>query len=153
MHQSAPRFRSTWCMANENWHLGELGELPVPQHLLGRVMQRIGAEQRLASLRKRFAAVAVVSLGVLVSVVPAWDSVQLALTQSGFSTYLGLAFSDPSVVATAWQDYSLSLLESFPMVEAAVFLGAAFTFLFALKLSVAYGARLLQPHAPLATSS
>jgi len=53
-------------------------------------------------------------------------------SQLGFYQYLSLAFSDSGVIATYWREYTLSLIDSLPIVSLAL----SFFLLFTLFVSI-----------------
>ncbi len=74
---------------------------------------------RIHSLEKRalvfhLAMLGVLSLVSLCGVVVSFFSLGRAFAQTGFSEYLYLVFSEPSIVTTYWKEILLSLLESLP---------------------------------------
>ena len=99
------------------------------QKLLG----SLGNEQAPEGLYRRFA----LAVGSLVaSVVAAVSAVLVllsSLTTSGFWKFVSLIFSDGGTVMTYWQQFSLSLLESFSMPELVVSLACVFAVLLSLR--------------------
>ena len=73
------------------------------------------------------------AMASLAALVPAFQYAAEELSQSGFSTYFLLLFSDSRIVLANWQSFGLSLMESLPMVEITIMLSAMFVFLFSLK--------------------
>ena len=92
-------------------------QVEAPNGLLTKVLNRITKERiRLTERRKfRFG----LALGGLVVVVSfwVWARFWVAISNSGFIEYAGLAVSDFKILAVSWQDFALSLLESLPVVN------------------------------------
>jgi len=109
----------------------------VSPDLFDKVMLRLEVEQRRQALRRRLFVLAAPFLAALALVVPVWNSFQFNLSHSGFTDYLSLGFYDFKLVAVQWQDFSLSLLETFPMVNSIELLTVVLALLFTLKLLVA----------------
>ena len=72
-------------------------------------------------------------LGSLVTIVPVFRSLQASVAESGFMDFFSLAFSDAGMVATYWQNFLLTLLESLPAIGIAAFLATIFTFFGSLR--------------------
>ncbi|HTK04069.1 MAG TPA: hypothetical protein VL500_00635 [Candidatus Eisenbacteria bacterium] len=101
---------------------------PAPEGLAGKIMDRIGHEQRRTALVRR---IAVFSVGLAASAaafVPAFLSVRTSLAESGFGQYLSLLFSDGGTVMSAWQDFGFALMESLPAAGIAACLAALLFF-------------------------
>jgi hypothetical protein len=112
--------------------LSGLGSGTVPEDLYQTVLFRLRVEQRRA-LRRRFA-VAIVSF--VASVTAAFSAIMVlatSLTASGFWKFVSLIFSDGGTVVTYWQQFSLSLLESFSVPEMVVLLACIFAVVLSLK--------------------
>jgi hypothetical protein len=104
-----------------------------PAGLFGRVMSRIGEERRLSAARRRFAVFSFVFLAAGAALVPAFRMLQTGLSESGFTEFFSLVFSDSGAVFAYWRSFVFALLESLPAMSAAAFLGALFVFLQSLK--------------------
>lgn len=105
-----------------------------PAGLLGRIMARIAEERHTASARRKAAWCGVALAGSVFALVPAFAALRSELGASGFGALASLLFSDPGVVATAFNDFALSLLESLPVSAAFVFTAALAVFFGSLKL-------------------
>ena len=119
-------------MNNYQKLLGGLGTGTAPEDLYKAVLFRLSVEQRRA-LRRRFA-LAVVSF--VASVIAAFSAILVlatSLSQSGFWKFVSLAFSDGGTVVTYWQQFSLSLLESFSVPEMVVSLVCVLAVMMSLK--------------------
>ena len=114
----------------------QLQNLDVPADLFDKVMLRLDFEQRLRVVRRHLIAATTSLVALVALVIPVWNSFQLNLSQSGFMDYLSLGFYDFKSVALQWQDFSFSLLESFPIVSAVELLTVVLALLLILKLVV-----------------
>lgn len=103
-----------------------------PPGLLELIMLRIGEERRRAA-RIRIMCLGAVSLIALFSLVPAWQGFYAELAQSGFTQFMSLLFSDAGVVASYWQEFVMSLAESFPMFGLFAVLASVFALLLPLR--------------------
>lgn len=104
-----------------------------PAGLFNKIMARIREEKLLLSIKKRlilFSAVILASVGILIPVVGAF---QAEFSQSGFSQFLSLMFSDLGAVTANWQDFGLALLESLPATSLIAFLATLLVLLWSLK--------------------
>lgn len=96
-----------------------------PAGLFNKVMGRIEREERLLSLKRRIFAFSVGLASCLSVSAYSFNLAQDTFGASGFKEYFSLIFSDTTLVFNYWQSFFMSLLESFPAMEAAFFLGAA----------------------------
>jgi hypothetical protein len=92
--------------------------------LADKVMGLIAAERRRRACCRRFTFASAVCMAMLIAFWPLANALLFELRSSGFSRFMGLIFSDTRLVLTNWQDYLLSLLESFPILHAAGLLSA-----------------------------
>ena len=65
-----------------------------PEDLSARILLRIRREQHLGVLKWRFAFFALTLVGTAVATIPAFQSVQSSLAESGSMQFLSLLFSD-----------------------------------------------------------
>ncbi|MFH1170360.1 MAG: hypothetical protein V1704_02275 [Candidatus Vogelbacteria bacterium] len=80
-------------------------------------------------VRRRFVLRGLLALGAFGSVIWSLFLVGLAITESGFYSYLSLFISDSGLALTYWRELTLTLVESIPLLTITVFLGlAAFFF-------------------------
>ena len=115
--------------------LNNLSGSKAPEDLYKTVLLRVVLEQKRA-IKRRFAmAVAslVVSVGAAVMAVLVLAN---SLTASGFWKFVSLAFSDGGTVVTYWQQFSLSLLESFSVPEMVVSLACILAVMISLKFLI-----------------
>ncbi|MGE5393041.1 MAG: hypothetical protein ACM3NH_04850 [Candidatus Saccharibacteria bacterium] len=114
----------------------ESPEIAVPDGLLHKIMDRIEIERRKALARRRLGIfVAFLSLIALLSY-PVWRTFQAEASYSGFFHYLSLAFSDFGLVTDYWQDYSLGLLETLPVVSTIGLLAIVFGIIALARMAV-----------------
>src|SRR3989344_3375068 len=107
--------------------------LEPPEHLSARILLRIRREQHLGVLKWRFAFFALTLVGTAVATIPAFQSVQSSLAESGSMQFLSLLFSDFGSVAVSWQGFGLAILESIPVMSVAIFLALVLGFFQSLK--------------------
>lgn len=99
------------------------------EELFLRIMNRIHKEQRLLVIKRRIAVFSVILVGCVIALLPAFNMVKIALAESGFMQFLSLLFSDFGVVASYWQSFALTLLESLPILSLTIFLAVILGFL------------------------
>lgn len=92
-------------------------------------MMRIQAERRRLRLRYVLAGALAGVLGITIFTILSRQTLWEELSHSGFFSYLSILFTDPDIVANAWQEVALSLLESLPVVTLIIIL-VSFLFLF-----------------------
>ncbi|MCX6743001.1 MAG: hypothetical protein NT116_02075 [Candidatus Parcubacteria bacterium] len=107
-----------------------------PNNLLGKIMQRIGEEKRLLTLKRRLFLFSAGLIGAITLFIPALKGVISGFSESGFIQYFSLLFSDAEIVLAYWQNYTLSLLETLPVVNLILLLATIFAILELLKLLV-----------------
>lgn len=110
----------------------------IPADLFEHIMQRIDIEATKRTLRRRLIAAVVFSAVVLGFFVNFSQKLGLEISQSGMGQYLSLARSDFYEVAANWQDFSIGVLESFPMVSLIEFLISIFVLLIAARFVLTY---------------
>jgi|GEM_PF-1796351 len=74
----------------------------------------------------------------LFAFIPVAKSFVNASSQSGFSTYLSLFSSDWSYALASWKDFSLSLIESLPIIETVLIVGLILVIANALRRGMSY---------------
>jgi len=74
----------------------------------------------------------------LLAFIPIANRLIIESRASGFTRFLKLAFSDTRLVLGNWQDYILSLLESFPIMPVVGLLSAAAIALLCAKIIIKY---------------
>ncbi len=113
----------------ELWTL--LGKVETPPSLRGSVLASLHAAQ-LRAERMRTAFFSTLTVGSFFSLFPALRYCTELITQSGFQSYASLVFSDTGSLATHWQPFLFSLLESLPLIGIAIALTTVIVFLWAL---------------------
>ena len=111
----------------------ELKDAPVSTELLGRVVSRVHEESRYRQFKRSFL---VYSLSGVVAVVVfiyslTWLSTSVA--SSGFGDILSLIGTDFGLVASFWQNYLMSLLETAPVASFTFLLSSASLILFVIR--------------------
>lgn len=104
-----------------------------PEGLFNKIMSRIRREQRLTIVKRRLVFLAVLLIGSMTALVPAWQTMRAGFIESGFINFVSLLFSDASAVLAYWQNFAWAVLESLPTMGMIMFLAAAFAFLESLK--------------------
>ncbi len=112
--------------------------------LFNKVMCRINDERARLKAIRRFVISSVVCVGALVSSVFVWNAFADELAISGFSQYASLAFLDLNAVLINWQDFGMSLLESFPVMNAVELLGVIAIIIASMKFILTYAERIAQ---------
>ena len=100
--------------------------------LFNRIMNRIHKERQFL-IRKRIVVFALLFMGSLIAVFPAFRALEKSITESGFMQFLSLIFTDFRMVVTYWQSFVLSLLESLPIINLTIFLIIILAFLESIK--------------------
>ncbi len=111
---------------------GKMDRREPPAGLLDSIILRIN-EESLRTARIRFVCFSILSLAALSALIPAWHELQLEVTQSGFLQFFSLLFSDAGIVATYWQDFTMTVAESLPIFGISAVLSALFAFLLSVK--------------------
>lgn len=117
--------------------MGSLGQ-DNRHDLFLKVMSSIKNERRRLAMCRRFVLASITCMAALLALYPVWNAFHAEFLSSGFSQFLSLLFWDTRSVLDNWQDYLLSLLESFPIVNAAVLLAVIWSFLVSLKFIFQY---------------
>lgn len=122
MHQNALLFRMV-CMK----------DIELPQNLRSNILLSIRLEEKKQAKQLLATSLftAIISFGAIVVSI---KYALLAFYHSSFYSYATLLLSDPDVVVQYWQEFSLALLESLPVVGIVICLVAVCVFLFSLKL-------------------
>lgn len=106
-----------------------------PEQLLKKILIKIRIiEIRNARIKLVFSSL--ITIVAAVSTIPAISYLTRAVYQSGTWEYFKLMFSDSQIIFTYWQEFGLSLLESFPFTELAIVLTAICIALTAVKFAV-----------------
>ncbi len=126
----------------------KIEEITPPADLFDRIMLRLADERRFRTARRKFIIALALSAIVFAIGIPLASSVAYDFIHSGFSTYASLLLSDFGTVMQSWQDFGLSLLESFPVMDTAFFVAIILTFLLAVRSVVVYGQSVFHYHSP-----
>ncbi len=94
--------------------LKKLTRVDPPQRLYGNILVRIETEQK-RKIKVQFTLMGIIALCSLGALVPALQYTVRELSQSGFLQYLSLLFSDSAAITLYWKEFTLSLVESFPI--------------------------------------
>lgn len=95
----------------------------LPARLLPKILFQIRRQEE-AAAKRRLVFFALFFMATLIFTAFAWNLARLQFSQSGITQILGLIFSDFSTVLANWKEFSLSLLESLPVLPAALALGS-----------------------------
>jgi len=101
--------------------------------LLSIIIKRLHKEERILAVR-RVVLFAIMFACSVIGLVPAFNMLMSDISSSGFYNFFSLIFSDFSVVATYWQNFTMILLETLPALSLALFLAVILTFLQSTKL-------------------
>lgn len=121
MHQKTNVSRTNNMTDNYDKLFRNLHKIELPQGIYETIISRVHLEMvnkaRLQSLL--WGSAVFVSL---VASIPAINYVHTELTNSGFYQYSSLIYSDGNLFLSNWKEFSLSLIESLPVVGMAMFL-------------------------------
>jgi len=112
----------------------QIQPLEPPVGLFERIVNRIQIEQKLITVKRR---IFLFSAGLFITILAFIPTIKMAwsgLTESGFLNFFSLIFSDAGIVASYWQNFALSLLETLPVTGLVLFLVVTLVFLEMLKL-------------------
>ena len=70
--------------------------------------------------------------------IPVIQNIISSMSASGFSAYFSLILSDSAYVASIWKEFSMSLIESFPIWSGAAIVAIALMFTYSLSKSLFY---------------
>ena len=134
MHQSASLFRISGVVRKDFEQLVSKIKTPkVPDGLFEGIMVAIQKERKLMILRKKIAMFSVGAFVSIIAFIPVLRLVSLKISESGFSQYFSLIFSDFKLVLSYWQSFSAALLESFPIINFTLLLAIVLMLLGSLK--------------------
>ena len=113
-----------------------------PTSLFGRIILAISREQELQNTRKLafgFLALLVISL----TATPfSWSLFSEQMTESGILQFMSIAVNDLGIFFAFWQDFSLAIVESLPVMGITIFVLNMILVVFTLRLFL-YKKRLL----------
>ena len=119
----------------------------LPEGLGERIFSAI-EQRRSREAKMRFVLITIIALSSSLALIPATRYLIRAFSESGFIQYASLIFSDSTAVLSSWQTFTLSLLESLPVMELIVSLSIVFVLLESIRFA-AKNARLAFPHSDL----
>lgn len=106
-----------------------------PKDLALKIMSRIQKEERRRT-RARLLFFGTLFFVSLFALIPALNELYVEFSQTGFSQFVSLIFSDAGTLAMYWQDFIFSLAESFPVIGTSMVLGSLFALLLSLRFVV-----------------
>lgn len=87
--------------------------------LLARILARIESERELMAVRRKIFWLSAFSFASLPLIAVSWSGFQSAASESGLFQISSLMFTDFSTIISHYQDFFLSVIESFPFLEIA----------------------------------
>lgn len=112
-----------------------LERLEPPAGLTEKILLKIKNRQKFLIIRRLVAS----SIGAITSIalfIPALKTAQAAVMESGFLQFFSLLFYDFKIVIANWQSFSLSLLESLPVMGLVMVLAVILIFLGSLNFLI-----------------
>lgn len=135
MHQEAFFFRLIG-MNRKNRQNYDVSGIKAPEGLSGRILLSIEQEKKLRIIRRRLLAYLIVFCISILTVVPLVVSAYRSLISSGFFDFAWLIVTDASAIASFWQTFALTLLETLPIFTLSALSLAILASLESLKLLV-----------------
>lgn len=122
-------------MKKDHQILSHLQPVQASPYLFEKIMTRIQLEQQkaLASVKRRFIFFSFLAATTIGLFFPVWAQFQDEMSQTGFSQFISLLSSDLNSLANTWQEFALSLLESFPFFSLTLLLSVLFLLLSSFK--------------------
>lgn len=99
-----------------------------PRQLTENIIRRINKTKKARAIR-RLVLFSLILTGSAVAFAPVIKTTLNSASQSGFSRFLPLLFSDWGLMLNYWQSFSAAILESLPVAGIAAFLALTFAFL------------------------
>ncbi len=106
-----------------------------PAGLAEKILLKIKKRQKFLIIR-RLVVSSVSAIASIALFIPALKTTQAAVMKSGFWQFFSLLFYDSKIVATNWQSFALSLLESLPVTGLIMILAIIFIFLGSLRFLI-----------------
>ncbi len=106
----------------------QLPEVAPPPGLNEAVLARIERTKK-HSARRWCIGMSALAASSFAALIPAFRYAAEEGYRSGSYHYLSLLFSDSGVVLASWREFTLTLAESLPLLQASVFLGTLFVLL------------------------
>ncbi|MEI6480220.1 MAG: hypothetical protein WCO12_01725 [bacterium] len=94
-----------------------------PKELSGLILAKIMIEQKKRA-QLSFAGQSILAGSSCVALYEAGIALWHNITQTGFYEYVSFAFSDPTLLVQYWKEFTLSLVESLPLIALIAFLSA-----------------------------
>lgn len=102
-------------LTNNDIFLANLKPIEPPANLFEKIMVRIAQQKQLVVVKRRLYLFTFAILAVGVAFVPVFKILKTDVAQSGILYFVGLIFSDSSVIMTSWQNFLFSVLEILPI--------------------------------------
>ena len=129
-------------------HLSTQGPKPSSEeHVMKAVEARI-LKARFFETRVRVPIFMTLVVGSLATIKPAWDLLIQGASQTDFSEYLSLVTSGGSSVFGAWKELTISLVESLPMTESALFIAVVLLLFYSVKKVASFNTHYLFDYQP-----
>lgn len=107
-------------------------EIDPPQALCGAILLEIETE-KLRRARLHFLSVSTLAATSLAVIFPVLRYTAEAFSQSGFYQYASLLFFDGGSVLPYWKEFSLTIVESFPLMEITLSLSLVLVLVWSLR--------------------
>lgn len=101
--------------------------------LFNKIILRIKKEEKIFIIKKRLLIVSAVLFLSSVAFIFSAITTHTEFIKSGFFDFFSLMFSDFNTIIAYWQNFSMSLLESLPVVSVIIFLFTLIIFISSLK--------------------
>jgi len=109
--------------------------LKAPDVLFEKILNRIHQEQHLIVVRRKILFFSIGSFVSVIAAIPAFKILLSEFIESGFEKYFSLLFSDTKIVMSIWQNFTVSLLETLPVLNLIIFSLIVLAFLQMLRLT------------------
>ena len=96
--------------------------------LMERIMAGISKEKKMMAIKRKIAVFSICSFASIAALIPVLSTAKNDIARSGLAEMLSLAFSDPAVIAGAWNQFAFSVLESLPAISISLALMAILVF-------------------------
>lgn len=110
-----------------------LGYLEPPAGLSERIMRSISERSVARAIWMKTILSGVLSTVATIALVWSWFITQSEVAQSGFSQFFSLLVSDTNMVTVLWRQFSMSIIESFPVIGAIAILGSLLVLLVSVR--------------------
>ena len=101
--------------------------------LFSKVIIKINKQERLLLIKRKLFVVSFVSFFSSIAFIFSAITTHAEFIKTGFFDFLSLMFSDFNIITAYWQNFSMSLLESLPIMSVIIFLFTTIIFIFSLK--------------------